>query len=144
MTSQGPSNQVGRRSFVILGTGAVIGSALPACADSANPGELTMDLDVTLADHADLATEGKTVKIDAGLPCAIAVTRTGPNDEFQVTGTQCTHQGCCINRSGDGWQCPCHGARFDIDGTVTGGPAKKDLSVYDYEIVAGVMTIFGK
>ena len=119
-------------------------AALPGARVAWSEGRIGFDHARTLADHADLATEGKTVKIDAGLPCAIAVTRTGPNDEFQVTGTQCTHQGCCINRSGDGWQCPCHGARFDIDGTVTGGPAKKDLSVYDYEIVAGVMTIFGK
>ena len=144
MTEQDPANRFGRRSFVILGTGAVVGSTLSACGNGGNDGELTEDLDVTLADHPDLATEGMTVEIDAGLPCAIAITRTGPNDEFAVTGTQCTHEGCCINRSGAGWACPCHGARFDLDGTVTAGPAKRDLSVYDYEVVDGVMTIFGK
>lgn len=143
MTSES-STRVGRRAFVVLSSGAAIGTGLPACQDNGNTGELSEDLDVVLADHPDLATEGMTVTIDAGLPCSIAVTRIGPNDAFAVTGTQCTHEGCCIARNGDGWQCPCHGARFDIDGTVTGGPAKRDLSVYDYEIVDGVMTIFGK
>ncbi len=145
MPNQDSSKQVGRRSFVILSTGAAIGSTLPACADSGgNAGELTQDTEVVLADHPDLATEGQTVLLDEGLPCPIAITRIGPNDEFQITGTQCTHEGCCINRNADGWQCPCHGARFDLDGTVTRGPAKTDLTVYEYQVASGVLTILGK
>lgn len=142
MTST-PTPRVGRRAFVVLGSGAAIGAGLPACQDGKGD-ELSEDLDVVIADQPELAEEGMTALIDAGLACPIAITRIGPNDMFAVTGTQCTHEGCCIQRSGDAWQCPCHGARFDIDGSVTGGPAKRDLSVYDYEVVDGVMTIFGK
>jgi Rieske Fe-S protein len=31
------------------------------------------------------------------------------------------------NESGRSWDCPCHGPRFDVDGTVLDTPAVEDL-----------------
>ena len=39
----------------------------------------------------------------------------------------CTHLGCIINPTADGFECPCHGSRFARDGTVTRGPAPRPL-----------------
>lgn len=40
----------------------------------------------------------------------------------------CTHRACKINSQKDGsFLCPCHGAKFDAQGHVTHGPARRDL-----------------
>lgn len=39
----------------------------------------------------------------------------------------CTHLGCVIPTTEVGFNCPCHGSRFDPDGTVLGGPAPRPL-----------------
>lgn len=41
----------------------------------------------------------------------------------------CTHMGCTVKWNGAerSWDCPCHGARFDIEGNVITGPAVVNL-----------------
>lgn len=45
----------------------------------------------------------------------------------------CPHMGCHVNwnNSEKTWDCPCHGARYSIDGTVMTGPAAHDLEKID-------------
>ncbi|MBE9586664.1 FAD-dependent oxidoreductase [Mucilaginibacter sp. JRF] len=47
----------------------------------------------------------------------------------------CTHAGCIVNWNGEekSWDCPCHGARYDIDGKVLTGPATLNLATIDPE-----------
>jgi len=39
----------------------------------------------------------------------------------------CTHLGCIVKSMPEGFECPCHGSRFDPAGTVTKGPAPTPL-----------------
>jgi cytochrome b6-f complex iron-sulfur subunit len=39
----------------------------------------------------------------------------------------CTHLGCIVAESENGFACPCHGSRFATDGQVTKGPAPRGL-----------------
>ena len=41
----------------------------------------------------------------------------------------CPHLGCTVESKPDGFACPCHGSRFDLQGKVTRGPAGKPLVV---------------
>jgi cytochrome b6-f complex iron-sulfur subunit len=43
----------------------------------------------------------------------------------------CTHLGCVIATTDIGFACPCHGSRFDADGTVLGGPAPRPLPWFE-------------
>lgn len=40
---------------------------------------------------------------------------------------RCTHLGCLSQRRSEGFECPCHGSRFDATGAVTRGPAERPL-----------------
>lgn len=41
---------------------------------------------------------------------------------------RCTHLGCSVLRRPEGFECPCHGARFDLLGTPLSGPATRPLT----------------
>jgi glycine/D-amino acid oxidase-like deaminating enzyme/nitrite reductase/ring-hydroxylating ferredoxin subunit len=48
---------------------------------------------------------------------------------LHAVSARCTHLGCLVafNNAERSWDCPCHGSRFDIDGTVLHGPAVRPL-----------------
>jgi glycine/D-amino acid oxidase-like deaminating enzyme/nitrite reductase/ring-hydroxylating ferredoxin subunit len=41
----------------------------------------------------------------------------------------CPHAGCIVQWNGEekSWDCPCHGARYDVDGKILNGPSTTDL-----------------
>lgn len=49
--------------------------------------------------------------------------------EIHALSPVCTHAGCIVNwnQVEKSWDCPCHGARYDIEGNVLTGPASKEL-----------------
>jgi cytochrome b6-f complex iron-sulfur subunit len=48
-------------------------------------------------------------------------------DGFFAVSSVCTHLGCNVKRGGPGFECPCHGSRFDENGRVVHGPAPAPL-----------------
>jgi cytochrome b6-f complex iron-sulfur subunit len=42
--------------------------------------------------------------------------------------TTCTHLGCVVKWTGTGFDCPCHGSVFNVDGDIKKGPAPKGLN----------------
>ena len=69
--------------------------------------------------------------------CARAWARSAFNrDESGVAhgvSLRCTHLGCLLhfNAAERSWDCPCHGSRFDVDGSVLAGPAVEALERLD-------------
>ncbi|KAA0024117.1 Rieske (2Fe-2S) protein [Antrihabitans cavernicola] len=48
--------------------------------------------------------------------------------EFEGFSSKCTHAGCTVSTVSDGTiNCPCHGSKFGLDGSVVHGPAKRPL-----------------
>jgi cytochrome b6-f complex iron-sulfur subunit len=52
------------------------------------------------------------------------------DEGFYVISAICTHLGCTVKRSATGFNCPCHGSRFDRNGRVIHGPAPSPLPWY--------------
>ena len=53
----------------------------------------------------------------------------GKDGKIKMVSAKCTHLGCTVHwdKERKGWDCPCHGSKFDVDGKVIHGPAIKDL-----------------
>lgn len=51
------------------------------------------------------------------------------NGELEVVSATCTHMKCIVhwNNAEKSWDCPCHGSRFQTDGSVLEGPAYHNL-----------------
>ena len=56
--------------------------------------------------------------------CTVIRTESG----MAAISNTCTHLGCVVATTEVGFDCPCHGSRFDPDGTVLGGPAPRPLT----------------
>jgi glycine/D-amino acid oxidase-like deaminating enzyme/nitrite reductase/ring-hydroxylating ferredoxin subunit len=71
--------------------------------------------------------EGRVVKYE-GSKLAIYKNESG---KVYALNPVCTHAKCIVdwNSTEKSWDCPCHGARYDIDGSVLTGPAHKGLEV---------------
>jgi len=118
-----------RRDFVrgiTLGSGALAGLA---CGGSSSP---TTPLSPPAPEprrlRVPLPLVGATVEAYDGA-LALAVTRLTPGTAVAVSRT-CTHQGCTVLLPASGGatlDCPCHGSRFTLQGTVVNGPAARPL-----------------
>ncbi|MFP4298018.1 MAG: FAD-dependent oxidoreductase [Spirulinaceae cyanobacterium] len=55
-------------------------------------------------------------------------------DNQKALSLTCTHQGCTVQRQENGeFICPCHGARYNRQGEVVSGPAKRDLARFEIQ-----------
>jgi Rieske Fe-S protein len=71
--------------------------------------------------EADVPPEGALV-----LPQhRVAVVREG--SELLAIDLTCTHLGCTVRATEQGFSCPCHGSRFGRGGDVLKGPAPRAL-----------------
>jgi cytochrome b6-f complex iron-sulfur subunit len=60
------------------------------------------------------------------LPDADVYVIHGVGGIYAVSG-RCTHLGCSVAHRPSGFDCPCHGARFDLEGQPVSGPATRPL-----------------
>ena len=88
-----------------------------------------------VADRVTPTATGSTtdVREDRGEVVRDGIGKTGvyrdPGGVVHAVSLRCTHLGCILrfNSAERSWDCPCHGSRFDIDGSVLEGPATRPL-----------------
>lgn len=75
------------------------------------------------------------VAIPEALPAGVAFVPPGrttalfrDRDGVYAISIICTHLGCIVKPTPNGFECPCHGSAFAADGSVVRGPAPRGLS----------------
>ncbi len=143
-----------------MGMGALATSlpvAIAACtpksdsdADSATtPAESTAPKDakdaafIPLGTTAELAQQGYLSSADAlSEPLIVIPDPNTPNGVLALSST-CPHNGCTIAWQEDLFACPCHGSKFNPDGSIVVGPAQEALSQFTAKIEGDSVLVSG-
>ena len=75
----------------------------------------------------------------AGRPVLVVNTGEG----YRAFSAVCTHLGCVVKwkKGRREFFCPCHGARFDVEGEVMGGPAPRPLAKLEVSEIPGTVVV---
>ncbi|WP_319434795.1 ubiquinol-cytochrome c reductase iron-sulfur subunit [Mycobacterium sp. RTGN5] len=128
--------RVGRRA-VFIGAGAgLVGLVVAACSTTkkqpaaSSTAEASTPTSATPIAPAPPKVIAKTSQVPLGSGVIIDdIVLTQPSaGVFTGLSSTCTHQGCKVDRVSAGTiDCPCHGSKFNLDGTVANGPATVPL-----------------
>ena len=82
----------------------------------------------TAAPAAKAIAKTTDVPVGSGVIVGDIVVTQPTAGVFKGFSAKCTHKGCILDKVADGTvDCPCHGSKFNLDGTVAHGPADKPL-----------------
>ena len=83
----------------------------------------------TAAPAANVIAKTADVPVGSGVIVDKVVVTQPTAGVFKGFSSTCTHAGCTVNKIADGTiDCPCHGSKFNLDGSVANGPAQKPLA----------------
>ena len=126
-------NKLTRRDFIKLSTnalfslGGLLGLGGLVRYFSYYPPETPVEFD--LGDVSNFPVGSRNVRSD--IPAIIF------NKDGQIIAKSlvCSHLGCTVAESTTGFDCPCHGSRYDENGNVLAGPAQKPLASLRVELL---------
>ncbi|MBE9076576.1 ubiquinol-cytochrome c reductase iron-sulfur subunit [Romeria aff. gracilis LEGE 07310] len=155
-----------RREFINwVGAGFMATSlpiAIAACTPKESPSETTSETEAPAESESStpkvddsiredgFAALGTVAELDANGSLAqkgfiagpVVVIRDPANPEGIVAlNSMCTHQGCGVEWQEGLFACPCHGSKFNPDGTVAEGPAAEPLGSYEAQIDGDLVLI---
>jgi Rieske Fe-S protein len=129
-----------RRSQFIISAGIGLGaSVLAACTTYGKKPEASSGTAATTQappasggaapEPADVITKTGDVPVGGGVIVGEIVVTQAAAGDFKGFSSTCTHAGCSVNEVVDGTiNCPCHGSKFNLDGSVAQGPATTPLA----------------
>lgn len=144
---------VGRRRVIAAAAGLAAAGAASACANTATPTAPATDAATPTTDAAPPVAAGSAgtklgpasaVPVGGGTVFeSLEVVVTQPTaGRFEGLSAVCTHTGCIVDKVADGLiECPCHGSRYHLDGSVAKGPAPRALSPRPVTVVDGSIVL---
>ncbi len=117
---------VSRHDFLAI---AGVGTA-GAVVAFATGGMLRLPKPRVLPDVSSVVRLGKPAEFPPGTVAMLPqqkVCVVSTEEGISVVSLVCTHLGCLVTLTENGFDCPCHGSKFDDQGTVLAGPAPRAL-----------------
>jgi Rieske Fe-S protein len=146
VATDGAVRAIARREFVTGAAAALAALALAACGNTGDfttsPGTVA-STSLELSNFPALANVGGVATTSvSGTP--IAIVRTSAST-FSAFSRICPHQGTTINVLANEFQCPRHGATFNLSGQWIGGQRTSNLVSYPvaYDATSAMLTIGG-
>jgi Rieske Fe-S protein len=129
-----------RKRFIVGAGLGLIATAVAACSGNKTPA--TGDQSATTSAVAPGSPEpakpiAKTSDVPVGSGVIVDdVVVTQPSEGmFKGFSATCTHLGCTVATVADGTiNCPCHGSKFNLDGSVAQGPAARPLDTKNISV----------
>jgi Rieske Fe-S protein len=130
------------RQKALIGAGlGLAATVLAACATYGKKPQASGDTATATTSEAPPATSGTgspapanaiattaDVPVGSGVIVGEIVVTQPTAGNFKGFSAICTHAGCTVSEVADGTiNCPCHGSKFNLDGSVANGPATKPL-----------------
>jgi len=129
------------RQKILLGAGlGLVTAVLAACSTYGKKPEAAGESSTTpaapsasggtAAPAAKAIAKTSDVPVGSGVIVGDVVVTQPSAGVFKGLSAKCTHKGCTVDKVADGTiDCPCHGSKFNLDGTVANGPAQEPLAV---------------
>jgi Rieske Fe-S protein len=133
------------RQKVLLGAGlGLVTAVVAACSTYGKKTEAASESATTTAaptaggtapPAAKSIAKTADVPVGSGLIVDEVVVTQPTAGVFKGFSSTCTHKGCTVDKVADGTiDCPCHGSKFNLDGTVAKGPADKPLAAENISV----------
>ena len=115
--------QLLKTSLAFLGTTTLISFVYPASKFLVRPKSSVSDTPLTI--NKDEIPTGTAKELVFNETPLVVINRRGSG--FIALSRVCTHLGCLVALTDTGFQCPCHGSKYNRRGKVIAGPAPRPL-----------------
>lgn len=120
-----------RRDVLRLAGGTAAAGALAACGGDETMMPLPQSCPGVVATGAESLAVGKAMRFDK-MPQYQSFFVARDDKGFYALANVCNHSGCqtAFNESAKTFDCPCHGSRYNFDGSLKNGPATGPFKAY--------------
>ncbi|MBV8964675.1 MAG: Rieske (2Fe-2S) protein [Mycobacteriaceae bacterium] len=121
-----------RQKFVVGAGLAVAATAVGACTSTGGTSATTSTAapspSASPGAPANVIAKTSAVPVGSGVIAGDVVVTQPSAGVFKGLSSTCTHAGCTVSEVAGGTiNCPCHGSKFHLDGSVAEGPASSPL-----------------
>ena len=131
--------QDGCKACLLLGTGFLV-SELAACGPTSQVLHLPVSGNTVQLPMSGFAKQSMQIVRPDGWVYDIAV-RKSSDGQYEALFLQCTHQKNQVIAEGNGFICPLHGSRYNLNGQVKKGPAELPLAKFTVHEDSGNLII---